>query len=88
MAEFLQLYLSRLRSPLNVRNALLAGFVASVTGTAATIGVVLASLTALGATKAQTAPAVFVMLVSYGVLGQAPALHSWLRLEHCILASV
>ena len=68
MAEFLQLYLSRLRSPLNVRNALLAGFVASVTGTAATIGVVLASLTALGATKAQTASAVFVMLVSYGVL--------------------
>lgn len=51
-----------------MRSTLLAGFVASVTGTAATIGVVLASLTALGATKAQTASAVFVMLVAYGLL--------------------
>lgn len=51
-----------------MRRPLLAGFVASVTGTAATIGVVLASLQALGATKAQTASAVFVMLLAYGTL--------------------
>jgi len=46
----------------------LAGTVASVTGTAASIGVVLTALTGLGATPDQTATAVFLMLIAYGVL--------------------
>lgn len=47
---------------------LLAGTVASVTGTAASIGVVLAAFLSLGATTAQTSSAVFVMLIGYGLL--------------------
>ena len=46
----------------------MAGTVASVTGTAASIGVVLTALTGLGATPDQTATAVFLMLIAYGVL--------------------
>ena len=46
----------------------MAGTVASVTGTAASIGVVLTALTGLGATPDQTATAVFLMLISYGLL--------------------
>ena len=51
-----------------MRAPLLAGFVASITGTAASIGVVLAALTGLQATSGQTASAIFFMLVGYGVL--------------------
>lgn len=51
-----------------MRAPLLAGFVASITGTAASIGVVLAALTGLQATANQTASAIFVMLGSYGSL--------------------
>ena len=51
-----------------MRAPLLAGFVASITGTAASIGVVLAALTGLQATANQTASAIFVMLVAYGSL--------------------
>jgi benzoate membrane transport protein len=51
-----------------VKAPLLAGTVASITGTAASIGVVLSALQALGASEAQTATAIFVMLISYGVL--------------------
>ena len=51
-----------------MRAPLLAGFVASITGTAASIGVVLAALTGLQATASQTASAIFIMLVAYGVL--------------------
>lgn len=54
--------LSDLRAPI------LAGSVASITGTAASIGVVLSALTALGATAAQVATAVSVMLFLYGAL--------------------
>jgi len=54
--------LSDLRAPI------LAGSVASITGTAASIGVVLSALTALGATPAQVATAVSVMLFLYGAL--------------------
>jgi benzoate membrane transport protein len=54
-----------------VKAPLLAGTVASITGTAASIGVVLAALQALGASEAQTATAIFVMLISYGVLSIA-----------------
>jgi benzoate membrane transport protein len=54
--------LSDLRAPF------LAGTVASITGTAASIGVVLSALNALGATPAQVATAVSVMLFLYGAL--------------------
>lgn len=54
--------LSDLRAPI------LAGTVASITGTAASIGVVLSALNALGATPAQVATAVSVMLFLYGAL--------------------
>ena len=47
---------------------LLAGAVASITGTAASAGIVLAALSSLGATKGQTASAIFVLLVMYGLL--------------------
>lgn len=46
----------------------LAGFVASATGTAASIGVVVAALTALGATATQTISAIAIMLALYGAL--------------------
>ena len=51
-----------------MRAPLLAGFVASITGTAASIGIVLAALTGLGATPGQTASCVLVMLIGYGSL--------------------
>ena len=51
-----------------MRAPILAGFVASITGTAASIGVVLAALTGLQATKGQTASAILFMLIAYGVL--------------------
>ena len=47
---------------------LLAGSVASITGTAASAGLVLAALTSLGATKSQTASAIFVLIAMYGLL--------------------
>jgi benzoate membrane transport protein len=46
----------------------LAGLVASVTGTAASLGVALAALTAVGASKGQTATAIVVMVALYGIL--------------------
>ena len=54
--------LSELRAPI------LAGSVASITGTAASIGVVLSALSVLGASPAQIATAVSVMLFLYGAL--------------------
>ncbi len=51
-----------------MRAPILAGFVASITGTAASIGVVLAALTGLQATKGQTASAILFMLIAYGAL--------------------
>ncbi|MFM5905721.1 MAG: benzoate/H(+) symporter BenE family transporter, partial [Micrococcales bacterium] len=47
---------------------MLAGLVASATGTAASLGVALAALTAVGATKQQTALAITVMIALYGLL--------------------
>lgn len=47
---------------------LLAGLVASATGTAASLGVALAALTAVGASKQQTAAAIVVMIIVYGAL--------------------
>lgn len=52
----------------------LAGTVASVTGTAASIGIVLAAFLSLGASTEQTASAVFIMLLFYGLLS---VLLSW-----------
>lgn len=52
----------------DLKAPLLAGTVASVTGTAASAGLVLSALTALNATPAQTATAIFVLLLLYGGL--------------------
>lgn len=47
---------------------MLAGLVASITGTAASAGLVLAALASLGATKSQTASAIVVVIAFYGLL--------------------
>jgi benzoate membrane transport protein len=47
---------------------ILAGTFASITGTAASAGLVLTALTALNATTAQTASAIFVLIAMYGLL--------------------
>jgi benzoate membrane transport protein len=47
---------------------ILAGTVASITGTAASAGLVLTALTALNATTTQTASAIFVLIAMYGLL--------------------
>jgi len=52
----------------------LAGTVASITGTAASTGVVLAAFTALGANQSQVSSAVFVSFICYGALSM---LLSW-----------
>lgn len=52
----------------DLKAPLLAGTVASVTGTAASAGLVLSALTALNATPSQTATAIFVLLLLYGGL--------------------
>jgi len=52
----------------DLRAPILAGSVASITGTAASMGVVLSALTALGASPSQIATAVSVMLFLYGAL--------------------
>ncbi|MEN9970036.1 MAG: hypothetical protein RLZZ229_244 [Actinomycetota bacterium] len=49
----------------------LAGAVASITGTAASAGLVLAALTSLQATKSQTTSAIFVLIALYGALSIA-----------------
>ncbi len=50
------------------RAPLLAGLVSAVTGTAASLGVVLAAMTAMGASASQTATAVVVSTLAYGLL--------------------
>ncbi len=47
---------------------ILAGSVASITGTAASAGLVLAALASLGATKSQTTSGIFVLITMYGLL--------------------
>ena len=49
----------------------IAGFVASATGMLASTGVVLAGLSAVGASASQSISAVFAMLISYGALAIA-----------------
>ncbi|MEY4320710.1 MAG: hypothetical protein RLZZ471_651 [Actinomycetota bacterium] len=52
----------------DIKAPLLAGTVASVTGQAASTGVVIAATTALGATPTQIVSVVFIMLLLYGTL--------------------
>ena len=47
---------------------IIAGFVASVSGSAATFGIAIAGLLAMGATREQTSTAIFVLLFGYGLL--------------------
>lgn len=60
--------MSKVGSFADHRAPLLAGTVASITGTAASAGLVLAALTSLGATKSQTTSAIVVLLTFYGLL--------------------
>jgi benzoate membrane transport protein len=60
--------MSKVGSFADHRAPLLAGTVASITGTAASAGLVLAALTSLGATKSQTTSAIVVLLSLYGLL--------------------
>lgn len=50
---------------------ILAGFVASTSGSLATFGIAIAGLVAMGATREQTFTALFVSLIGYGVLSMA-----------------
>jgi benzoate membrane transport protein len=50
---------------------ILAGSVASITGTAASAGLVLAALASLGASKSQTTSGIFVLITMYGLLSIA-----------------
>jgi benzoate membrane transport protein len=50
------------------RPPILAGMVAGVTGTTASLGIAVAALTAVGASKGQTATAIVVMVALYGLL--------------------
>ena len=50
---------------------IIAGFVASVSGSAATFGIAIAGLLAMGATREQTFTAIFVLLFGYGLLSTA-----------------
>lgn len=50
---------------------IIAGFVASVSGSAATFGIAIAGLLAMGANKDQTLTAIFVLLIGYGLLSTA-----------------
>lgn len=47
---------------------IIAGFVASISGSAATFGIAIAGLLAMGATRDQTFTAIFVLLICYGLL--------------------
>ena len=51
-----------------LRAPIIAGFVASISGSAATFGIAIAGLVAMGATREQTFTALFVLLFGYGLL--------------------
>jgi benzoate membrane transport protein len=51
-----------------IKAPIIAGFVASVSGSAATFGIAIAGLLAMGATQEQTFTAIFVLLIGYGLL--------------------
>ena len=50
---------------------IIAGFVASISGSAATFGIAIAGLVTMGATREQTFTALFVLLIGYGLLSTA-----------------
>lgn len=55
-------------TPADIKAPALAGAVATIAGTAASLGIVLAAYTSLGASETQTISAVSVMLALYGLL--------------------
>ena len=63
----------------------LAGFVASITGSIATFGIALAGLAAMGATAVQSATAIAVGLVGYGVM--SIGLSFWLKMPVSVVWS-
>lgn len=63
----------------------MAGTVASTTGSIATFGIAIAGLSAMGATSSQTATALAVMLVGYGVLSFG--LSYWLKMPVSVVWS-
>ena len=63
----------------------LAGTVASTTGSIASFGIVIAGLSAMGATESQAATAIAVMLVGYGVLSIGMSI--WLKMPISIVWS-
>jgi benzoate membrane transport protein len=63
----------------------LAGFVASITGSIATFGIALAGLAAMGATPAQSATAIAIGLVGYGVM--SIGLSYWLKMPVSVVWS-
>lgn len=63
----------------------LAGTVASITGSVATFGIAIAGLTAMGASSTQTATALFVLLIGYGVL--SIGLSYWLKMPVSVVWS-
>ncbi|MFM7014553.1 MAG: benzoate/H(+) symporter BenE family transporter [Actinomycetota bacterium] len=56
---------------LEFKAPILAGFVASTSGSLATFGIAIAGLVAMGANRDQTFTALFVSLIGYGVLSMA-----------------
>jgi benzoate membrane transport protein len=56
------------KEKIGLRAPIIAGLVASITGTAATVGIFLSAYLNLGATKEQSIAAVSIMLVAYGLL--------------------
>jgi benzoate membrane transport protein len=56
------------KAPSDLRSPIIAGTVASITGTAATTAIFLSAFVAIGATKEQTISMVAIMLVFYGAL--------------------
>lgn len=57
-----------MREKIGLRAPIIAGLVASITGTAATLGIFLSAYLNLGATKEQSIAMVSIMLVAYGLL--------------------
>jgi len=56
------------KEKIGLRAPIIAGLVASITGTAATLGIFLSAYLNLGATREQSIAAVSIMLVAYGLL--------------------
>jgi len=63
----------------------LAGTVASTTGSIASFGIAIAGLSAMGATQSQTATAIVIMLLGYGIL--SIGLSVWLKMPISIVWS-